>query len=144
MNALRQVFRVPNALLGDCYYIVNQARPDEAMNLYYSLAKEVEDAGHPMFVFDGTHYPIGFIKGHKLFNKNCMHVDYLFVDKRYQRTGIGTALIQAYEDFCRKNNFESIQLYSAPTVQAKNFYLKQGFKLAGPNNMLMQKTLKNR
>ncbi len=143
MAGLRQVFQVPDALLRDCYYIVNQIRPDEAVNLYYSLAQEVEKAGHTMFVFDGAHAPMGFIKGHKVSGKNHMHVDYLFVDGIYRRSGVGTVLIQAYEDFCRKNNFDLIQLYSAPTVQAKSFYAKHGFELVG-HNMLMQKTLKNR
>lgn len=146
---LEQVFNVTPALVKDCYYIVDQTRPGEAAVLYNTLREDVERRGHVMFVFNGAAFPLGFIKGQILRIPDFKSVgvvgiqskiDYLFVDKKYQRAGIGALLLRAYESYCRDNGVGNIILYSAPTVQATGFYAKNGYvRMNG--NLLMAKVL---
>lgn len=142
MPGLERVFTVTRNLLNNCYCIVDQTRPSEAVALYHSLQKDIEQNGHIMFVFNGAYNPLGFIKGkisrlHSDFLTS--EIEFLFVDKKYQSAGIGTSLIQAYEDFCRKENVQKISLYSAKTVQARAFYEKHGYVLQNVNYLMSKK-----
>jgi ribosomal protein S18 acetylase RimI-like enzyme len=59
---------------------------------------------------------------------NYKHIVLLFIDKEYQRRGIGTKLINKVKDYCIKNNenIEYITVNSSPF--AKEFYHNLGFK----------------
>lgn len=148
-TGLERVFNVTPDLVKDCYYIVNQTRPSEAIALYNTLREDVENRGHTLFLFNGAAFPLGFIKGQVLRTPDFRvlggvniqsKIDYLFVDKKYQHAGIGTLLLRAYESCCREQNVEQIILYSAPTVQATGFYTKNGYVRVN-DNFLMAKNL---
>ena len=96
---IERVISVNMNLLRDCYYIVDQTRPGDAMALYATLCDDVEKRGHIMFVFNGAAFPLGFIKGQILrrpdFKNDAQSLiqakaDMLYVDKKYQnRNTIG-------------------------------------------------------
>lgn len=136
MAGIERIFSVSKNILSNCYCIVDQTRPGEAISLYYSLKNDIEQKNHILFVFNGAYAPLGFIKGN-ISNANpdflTANVDYLFVDKKYQRCGIGTSLLNAYEDFCAKNFVQKVSLYSAKTAQARTFYEKHGYILQNAN-----------
>ena len=50
----------------------------------------------------------------------------LFVEEKYSRKGIGTELVQLFEDKCRLQGFSHMRLSS--TVEAIEFYEALGFK----------------
>lgn len=146
---IERVISVNMNLLRDCYYIVDQTRPGDAMALYATLRDDVEKRGHIMFVFNGAAFPLGFIKGQILrrpdFKNDAQSLiqakaDMLYVDKKYQNNGIGQSLLRAYEDYCAQNGVGQIVLYSAPTQQALRFYAKNGYECVN-NNYLMRQNL---
>lgn len=67
-------------------------------------------------------------------------IDALFVDKNFHRCGVGTALLNAYQDYVVKSGGTMISLMSRNTVQAFDFYKKAGFTRLGQSNK-MQKML---
>lgn len=140
MTGISQIFQVPYSLVKDCYYIVDQTRPSEAAALYNSLKKDIEVRNHIMFVFNGAYAPLGFIKGflRDSINGRVSIIDYLFVDKKYHHSGIGTLLLQTYENYCLENGVQDFSLYSAPTLQARNFYQKNGYSLVNPNYLMVK------
>lgn len=151
-TGIQQIFTVSDELLKDCYMITDQTRPGEAVALYHTLRDDVEKRGNIMFVFNGAAFPLGFIKGKilqtpdfKLYTPYGIQakIENLYVDKKYQRAGIGHELLRAYEDYCRDKNVSEIILYGAPTVQASSFYAKNGFHKVNAN-LLMAKSLVNK
>ena len=68
----------------------------------------------------------GFLKGFIIGNMdaNVAIVDGLFVDKKFHRSGVGSALLRAYEDWARGEGANRIKLRSRPTRQALDFYKK--------------------
>lgn len=136
---IKQVFKVDTSLLSNCYHIVDQSRPAEAISLYHSLREDVENHRHVLFVFYGIAAPLGFIKGQINTVKNEGKVDYLFVDKKYQCTGIGTLLLKEYEKYCLQKGVNNILLYSAPTIQAYRFYSNNGYVMQNANRLMAKK-----
>ncbi len=138
MKKIMRVFKVPDFLLKDCFYIVNQTRPDEAENLYHRLQIDVENRRHIMFCCNEDNFQFGFIKGSIDKNYRRGKIDYLFVDKKYQRNGVGGALLEAYEKHCVVNNVLEIFLYAVPTSQALNFYNKNGYVVNNDNYLMVK------
>lgn len=140
MTSISRIFQVPYSLVKDCYYIVNQTRPSEAIKLYHSLKDDVENRNHIMFIFNGNYSPLGFIKGalRDSLNGRDSVIDYLFVDKKYHHSGIGTYLLKTYESYCLESGAQEISLYSAPTLQARKFYEKNGYSLVNPNYLMVK------
>ena len=145
VSAIKKVNYVTPYLLENCFYIVDQTRSAEAINLYKTLREDVELKKHIMFVFDGVNAPLGFIKGQpfsKVFDKQTglyslqAKIDYLFVDKNFQRSGIGALLLKTYESYCIENGVNRIYLHSTPTKQALNFYMKNGYVNTGIKNVM--------
>ena len=136
---IKQISKVDMALRSDCYHIVDQTRPGEAMHLYNNLREDVETRGHILFVFYGISAPLGFIKGQVSKIKNEAKVDYLFVDKKYQCTGIGTLLLKEFEKYCLQKGVNNILLYSAPTIQAYRFYSNNGYVMLNENRLMAKK-----
>ncbi len=138
MAGIKQVYDISVSLLSDCFYIVDQTRPNEAEKLFHTLREEVERRGHIMFVFNGEHFPLGFIKG--VINGATSEINYLYVDRPYKKSGIGTALLKEYEKYCIGKSVKNINLFRAPTAEARNFYTKNGYFSMG-NSFLMTKNL---
>lgn len=133
---IKRVFDVVPDVVRYCYLIADQTRPGDAALVNHVLADDVMRRGHVLFMYNRGHFPLGFIKGHIMkypeFNMwwpstGQAKIDFLFVDRRYHRSGVGRALIDAYEQYCVENNVSDVFLYRAPTLQARNFYEKQGY-----------------
>lgn len=134
---IRQVLNVSDRMRLDCYSIANSSAGNME-SVYYCLRDWVNKYGRVMFVWEKDSVIYGFLVGHSL--KKLAQVDNLYVDKRFQRAGIGTELLRAYEEYARKVGAISISLQSRATVQAKNFYIKNGYHQISPSRF-MEKTL---
>ncbi len=66
----------------------------------------------------------GIITGHLYFNE--AYVNDLVVSEKYRGQRIGTRLLQAVEEHCKKAHVETITL-TTYAFQAPGFYEKQGF-----------------
>ncbi len=145
---LKQISIVSTDVLKDCFAIVDQVHPYDAIALFHKMRDDVERRGHVLFVFNGAHNTMGFIKGQ--INKPNFksitpygyqaQIDSLYVDKKYQNSGIGRMLVQAYENYCKSQNVAEIILRALPTEQAKKFCEKNGYKLVN-NTAVMRKYL---
>lgn len=131
MNAsykISQVTQLTESMMLDCYYIVSQSWPNEADGVFYSLKNKLNNPGLVMFVAsDKTDVVRGFIVGHvsdKVYNAK---IDWLFVEGRHGRRGIGKMLVQYCADYCRSRGISQLDVQPARTVQARQFYAKQGF-----------------
>lgn len=54
---------------------------------------------------------------------------WLGVEKKYQRAGIGSSLVKAWEDLARTQHAHKMEVAAQP--EAKEFYAKMGLKLEG-------------
>ncbi len=136
---IRRVFSLRKEMLWDCFYIANQF-VDAALLASWAQLKYKVDSGQVVLFVDEKDN--GFLRGFLLggLESNVAVVNNLFVDKRFQRGGVGSALLQAYEDFARSGGIQQIKLQSRPTKQAMSFYQKNGYaKMDFGYNM--QKTL---
>lgn len=136
---IRQVYRLDRGTMLDCFYVANQFIDAQNVINWQSLEFTVQ-AGHSiMFVDESSN---GFLKGFLVGNiqsKDAM-LDALYVDRKFQRGGVGGALLGAYEDYVRKFGVKQIKLQSRPTKQAIEFYQKHGFQKIG-SEYRMQKSL---
>ena len=80
----------------------------------------------------------GFVLGYMV--RDMGRVTRIYVDKKYHRQGIGTALLRAYEDYARNHGARRMLLQSRATRQAKNFYVKNGYQQISADRF-MEKTL---
>ena len=130
-------------VLEDCYYIAAQSRHDIAENIYSELGSDFKLQSYSLFaVFGGPRSVLlGFLGGHIVNHESCGYVDWLFVDKKWQRQGIGRALIGAYEQYLKSNGIKNERLVSVETTNAVNFYTSGGFKRVLVDSYLMQKVL---
>lgn len=121
------VFDLTDDMLHDCVMIANTSRPADANAMCRTLSHEVNNLHHIMMVYQARGFIYGFIKGH--IDRDAGHVDWLFVDPRCQRFGIGTRLLGEYEKWCRSyNDVKQICVHRSPTLQSKNFYAKMGYQ----------------
>lgn len=135
--AVERIFNVSDALRTDCYHIIDQTRPSQAMDFWANVQRDVHDNGHIMFTCSNKYMPVGLIKGRveKLDASLRGRIDFLFVDTRYQGRGIGMALLNAYEEFTRGLRVRDILLYSAPGGAIK-FYQRAGYGIVGPQYLM--------
>ena len=54
------------------------------------------------------------------------HISLLFVESRFHRRGIGSALLEAMTDFCRRAGTREITVNASPF--AAGFYQNRGFR----------------
>ncbi|WP_404450975.1 GNAT family N-acetyltransferase [Virgibacillus necropolis] len=59
-----------------------------------------------------------------------IHIDFLWVDKRFRKEGYGSLLLKKLEDFAKENACRLIYLDSF-SFQAPGFYQKNGYKIFG-------------
>ena len=134
---IRRVFNVSDKMRLDCYAIANSCAGNME-SIYYCLQDWVNKDGRVMFVCECNSIVRGFLVGHNI--RNLARVDDLYVDRQFQRSGIGTALLRAYEDYSRKNGAGIMRLQSRATKQAKGFYEKNGFRQISADRF-MEKSL---
>ena len=67
-------------------------------------------------------------------------IDALFVDKNFHRCGVGTALLNAYEEYVHSCGAVEIKLIPRWTDSVRKFYAKCGYKRIGPG-WCLQKSL---
>lgn len=94
-------------------------------------AKEMEDYIDDDFflVAEDNNQVIGSIFGEKL-KANGVMLWLFAVDKKYKGTGVGTNLLSAFEDSCKKHNVTWIILHTlAKNKETKLFYKNRGFNL---------------
>lgn len=59
-----------------------------------------------------------------------IHIEFLWVDKRYRKEGYGSILLKKLEDFAREKKCRLIYLDSF-SFQAPGFYQKNGYEIFG-------------
>lgn len=59
-----------------------------------------------------------------------MHIDILWVDEAYRKTGIGSRLLQAAEDEAKRRGVHSVHV-DTMSWQAPEFYRKHGYRIIG-------------
>ena len=120
-----------------CYSVANTSVGDADL-IYYTLRDSVNKDGQTLFVSENNGCVRGFVLGYMV--RDMGRVTRIYVDKKYHRQGIGTALLRAYEDYARNHGARRILLQSRATQQAKNFYVKNGYQQISADRF-MEKTL---
>ncbi|MDE6250136.1 MAG: GNAT family N-acetyltransferase [Alphaproteobacteria bacterium] len=131
MNAsykISQVTKLTQSTMLDCYYIVLQSLPNDADGFYYTLQNKADKPGVVMFVaLDKGDVIRGFIIGHFTGTPGNAKIDWLFVEGRHGRQGVGGMLVQTLSDYCRAHDISQLHVQPARTIQARQFYAKHGF-----------------
>lgn len=121
------VFYLTDDMLHDCFLIANMCRPENAQMIYNTMSHQINSLHHIMMVYKANGHMYGFVKGHV--DKEGAHIDWLFVDPRCQRFGIGAQLLTKYESWCSEFcGARKASLFRVQTLQAKNFYAKMGYQ----------------
>lgn len=130
-----QIHSVTENILRECYWVANLTRPNNAYDIYFMLADEINLKHHILMAYYLREQVWGFIKGHIVTGTKVgapeARIDWLFVDPSFHRRGIGARLIEAYEAHCRNAGVRRVLAQPAPTIQAKNFYAKHGYGPCG-------------
>ncbi len=134
---IKQIFNVSDEMRLDCYALANMS-DGNSESIYYTIRDLVNKDKHALFVLEDNGTMRGFVLGYLV--RDIGRVMRIYVDKRFQRQGIGTALLRAYEEYAQKNGAGRIVLQSRATQQAKNFYAKNGY-LQISADRFMEKTL---
>ncbi len=136
---IRRVYSLDKGLLLDCRCIVNCFMDADTLGEWTALKYQV-DSGKTVMLVDEKEN--GFLKGFLFGNLDveCAILKHLFIDKRFHRSGVGSALVKAYEEYARRAGVKRIKLQSRPTRQAISFYQKHGFQKINWGNY-MQKSL---
>lgn len=84
-------------------------------------------------IISGEHKIWGYFKDNTLVGvirtRAPSHISLFFVDKKYQRQGIATGLLNTVEDYYKKQKQGEITVYSSP--YAVEIYKRLGFKVTG-------------
>lgn len=144
-GSVKQIFEVSDRLRDDCYSIVNIAGGD-AMKVYHLIQADVRERRGIMFTHDYNGFVTGFLKAHFTGQKSEAFpigdgsmIDWFYVDKNYQRKGIGQQLFQAYIKYMLLHNIHDIRLHSEASTKALSFYQKYGFEITGPELLMTKK-----
>ncbi|MDR0726931.1 MAG: GNAT family N-acetyltransferase [Rickettsiales bacterium] len=82
------------------------------------------------------------ISGH-FESRQIMKIDFMDVDSKLQRQGIGSGLLLTYIEYAKDKNVQEIHVKSARTWQAISFYSRHGFKFIGQKNLLIKRLCDN-
>lgn len=98
---IRRVFALDRSMMEDCFYIANQFMDAQNVIAWEDLQFKIQAEQSVMFVDEKEN---GYLKGFLIggIKQNSAVVDNLFVDRQYQRGGVGGALMDVYEDFARR------------------------------------------
>ena len=119
-----RVLEITEKFQQDCSKVVNSA-VGNANASCFALQEWLNKYGFVMFVAKENNNISGFILGHQNYDMGCLQS--LFVDKKCQRQGIGTALLKAYEEYCVGRGVNRIVFLPPASEQAKQFCLKNGY-----------------
>ncbi len=144
---IEQISFVSDKLLDACYKLSATAAANvaEAEEVKSNLQKDVNISGHWLFTYTAQGQLRGFMKGHlenlpKYVNdlptgQGC-EMEWLYVDKRFQRQGIGTSLIKAYEKYAMSQGVVNLFGYLSNTKPLKKYFKKFGYGIIGWNNLI--------
>lgn len=132
-----RVLEITEKLQQDCCKVVN-ASVGNANASGFALQEWLNKYGFIMFVAEENNNISGFILGHQNYDMGCLQS--LFVDKKCQRHGIGTALLKAYEEYSVGRGVNRIVFLPPVSEQAKKFCLKNGYLMISTGR-LFRKTL---
>jgi len=94
-----------------------------------STKDNLEEKSYHLMATDINEAILGVGRIHFL-NKEQSQIRYMAVQVKYQKRGIGKAIVIGLENFSKKNNRYKIILNSRDN--AVNFYLRLGYKILGP------------
>lgn len=66
----------------------------------------------------------------KMYEWNCVYVEYFWIDEAYRKQGLGSRLLKEMEQEAQKQGAELIHLDTFD-FQAKDFYLRNGYEVFG-------------
>lgn len=138
-GVIRAVDFIPDDLCRECNDIADHVLGD-AENLHYSMLYDVNAMQGRMFIHVVNGLLTGFIRGRAIRGNDIAHIDILVVERRFQRAGIGTRLMNAYQQYARENGAKKIVLETQLAKNAMHFYNRMGFMRMGMANR-MEKSL---
>ena len=74
---------------------------------------------------------VGFVLVTAHSEQNTGEIYSLFADRRHRGRGLGTALLAAAEQHCRRRESATLIVYTGHSAAAVDFYLKHGFRMVG-------------
>jgi ribosomal protein S18 acetylase RimI-like enzyme len=114
-------------------HIISQAQIDFMLDWMYSFAalKTQFEAGHEFFILQAAGLDSGFmaLESVNLGELSELKINKLYVLPSFQGKGAGRALINKAIERAKANQASSIFLQVNKANEAKNFYLKLGFKI---------------
>lgn len=106
---------------------------------WLAVKYQIESGSAVMFVDEQSSGALnGFLVGDV--GPSQAQIDALFVDKNFHRCGVGTALLNAYEDYMHSCGVGEIKLVPRWTDSVRKFYAKCGYKRIGMD-WYLQKSL---
>lgn len=125
---LRIAERGWNAAYGD---FLSQETIDSAMTEWYdpdTTREQIEHDDIAYFVAEKNGSILGYTSGGPSGDETSATLGAIYVDPDYWGNGIGTILLEAFEEFCRQQGYDTIQFQ----VLVKNdigasFYQKHGY-----------------
>lgn len=111
--------------------LLSQETIDSAMTEWYDPAttrKQIEHEDVTYFVAENNGRILGYASGGPSEEGTAATLGAIYVDPDHWGNGIGTVLLEAFEDFCRRRGYDTIQYQ----VLAKNdvgtsFYQNHGY-----------------
>lgn len=122
-----RVFKVCESLAMNCYCIANVNGSQNTEYIYEDLQSMGDYDSHIMFCHKIDQFICGFISG-VIVAPGTSKINWFYVDKNYQRRGIGESLVGAYIDYVKSIDVKIIELESSNKISALNFYKKHGFE----------------
>ena len=106
---------------------------------WLAVKYQIESGSAVMFIEEQSDGSLkGFLVGDVGSDK--AQIDALFVDKKFHRCGIGTSLLNTYENYVLSCGVGEIKLVPRWTDSVRKFYAKCGYKRIGMD-WCLQKTL---
>lgn len=136
IHIIKKIPYVSNELRDTCYRITDACGGD-AERIRRYIKGDINIRHESLFVYENDWRVCGFIKGcfdydnspiEKMGKLTQAWVDWLYVDPKFHRIGIGTHLLSAYMNQAIHRGAPKILLTSSPTAQALSFYKKHHFE----------------
>ncbi|MDR0726930.1 MAG: GNAT family N-acetyltransferase [Rickettsiales bacterium] len=150
---IQQVLFVSDKLKAECAGLAGDSAANiaEAEEVKNNIQKDVNQNAHWLFTYTAQEELRGFVKGHPeqypryvedLPEGPSCEMEWLYVDKKYQRQGIGAGLIKAYKDHARSQNMASLFGYLSNSKPLKKFFKKFGFETIGWHHLIGKSLVK--
>lgn len=113
--------------------ILSQETIDTAMTEWYGADNtreivEREDAVY--FVAERNGEIIGYVSGGPSNKKNVANLGAIYVDPNHWGKGTGTALLETFEDYCRREDYDRIRFrVLSENDVGTSFYRKHGYNV---------------